>query len=328
MEGPVVIELIDLSSMSLYDLLRRKMDLEHKINIQYALDKWYFLKRWVENEVGMIIPERMRGDKEVMKQLLITDPDAARFASKELRNDKEFISFSLSIQRGPYYRVHAGFQLLDDEDFILEVAKQYNCTDWLNRISARLLADKEFILKLLNIDMSPDQLQTGYLLILEYVSDELRDDKDVVIAACSRWGNAMQYVSARLRSDIDVITLACKNDGRALKYIFRTYHDIGDDGNVRDNKEIVMSACSNYGKALEYASKRLRGDHDVVAAACTNDGSALYWASSNCKWTKRIVILACKSAGREALRFANVHFRKDPVLLEICQEFYNKQHKH
>ncbi len=43
------------------------------------------------------------------------------------------------------------------------------------------------------------------IMLLDDASDELRDDKDVVIAALKNWHSNIQEASERLKNDIDVL---------------------------------------------------------------------------------------------------------------------------
>ena len=61
--------------------------------------------------------------------------------------------------------------------------------------------------------------------------DELKADKEVVIAAVSNDGNALEYASNTLKAD----------------------------------KEVVLAAVSNNGNALELSSAELQNDPDIIA---------------------------------------------------------------
>ena len=52
---------------------------------------------------------------------------------------------------------------------------------------------------------------------LKYASDELKADKEVVIAAVTRWGSSLEYASEDLRADKEVVMAAVAQDGRALE---------------------------------------------------------------------------------------------------------------
>ena len=68
---------------------------------------------------------------------------------------------------------------------------------------------------------------------LEFASEELQGDREVVLAAVRQNGLALQHASAELKMD----------------------------------RELVLAAVKRYGCALEYASEALRGDPGIIAAA-------------------------------------------------------------
>mmetsp|Transcript_12288 Transcript_12288/g.28750 ORF Transcript_12288/g.28750 Transcript_12288/m.28750 type:complete len:218 (-) Transcript_12288:68-721(-) len=90
--------------------------------------------------------------------------------------------------------------------------------------------------------------QVGFGLatkIFQSAHPELHGDRDVVLAAVSRDGSALQHASQNLRGD----------------------------------KEVVLTAVSESGMALEYASDNMRGEQEVVKAAVAANEQALEWAA-------------------------------------------------
>ena len=55
-------------------------------------------------------------------------------------------------------------------------------------------------------------------LALEYATDEMKNDKDVVLAAVQNYGRALEYASDELKNDKDVVMAAVRNDGAALGF--------------------------------------------------------------------------------------------------------------
>ena len=109
---------------------------------------------------------------------------------------------------------------------------------------------------------------------LEYASDALRNDKEVVLAAVKLDGRALKYASADLKNDKDVVLAAMKQNGWALCWA-------GDD--LRNDKVIVLAAVKQHGIILFYASADLKNDTDVVLAAVKQNGMALKFASAKLK---------------------------------------------
>ena len=65
----------------------------------------------------------------------------------------------------------------------------------------------------------------------------------------------IEYASEKLRSDKEIVLAAVKNDGCALEYASEE---------LKADAEIVLAAVKNNGIALEYASKKLKADKTIV----------------------------------------------------------------
>lgn len=88
----------------------------------------------------------------------------------------------------------------------------------INDLSEELKNDKEIILSVVKING----------LLLEFASDELKSDKEVVLAALKNDKNALEYVSDKMKSDIDVFLLT---DSSSTSYLhgINWYDKIGKE---------------------------------------------------------------------------------------------------
>lgn len=77
-------------------------------------------------------------------------------------------------------------------------------------------------------------------------------------------------VSNDLMNDRELVLLAVAQDGRALEYASKA---------LRADKEVVLVAVAHAGFALISASDELRADKDVVLQAVTQDIDAIQFAS-------------------------------------------------
>lgn len=89
-------------------------------------------------------------------------------------------------------------------------------------------------------------------------SDELRADREVILAAVQHDGCMLKHASAELRADREVVLAAVQNNGQALVEAQRKLHA---------DREVVLAAVETYPSAFRYASAELRTDVDVVLAA-------------------------------------------------------------
>jgi hypothetical protein len=99
----------------------------------------------------------------------------------------------------------------------------------------------------------------------------LRNNKDVVMAACAQNGFSVRYASRALRGDLDVCEAACAQAGvRAMRY-FATER--------RGERDLVLALVAEDGHALKYASLSLRSDASFVLEAASLDCRALEYAA-------------------------------------------------
>ena len=139
---------------------------------------------------------------------------------------------------------------------------------------------------------------------LQYTSDDLRSDREVVIAAVKQNGVALEYASRELLSDRDFMLAAVGQDGATLEYA---------SDELRADREIVIAAVGHCGPALQFAANALRRDRGVVLAAMLQDESALQYADDSLPYDKRL--LREVSERRATARYASVdtRFTLDPA---------------
>ena len=119
---------------------------------------------------------------------------------------------------------------------------------------------------------------------LQYASEELKKDKDVVMVAVAQNGLALEYASDELKNDKEVVMAAVTQKGLALQYA---------SAELKNDKEVVLAAVAQNVLALKYASDDLKNnDKDVVMAAVAQDGYALQYASDELKKDKEVVLAA------------------------------------
>ena len=88
-----------------------------------------------------------------------------------------------------------------------------------------------------------------------YIDKELRNDRDLILAALEQKGEMLQFVPDIFKKDKEIVLLAIKNDGYSLRYA---------DKKFRKNRDIVLQAVSQNYEALEYATKVLKNDKEII----------------------------------------------------------------
>ena len=93
---------------------------------------------------------------------------------------------------------------------------------------------------------------------LEHATEELKGDREIVMAAVSKYGFTLQFAAEELKGDREIVTKAVSKCGCALQFATEE---------LRGDREIVMQAVSVDGDALEYATKSLREDEEMLQHA-------------------------------------------------------------
>jgi len=93
----------------------------------------------------------------------------------------------------------------------------------------------------------------------------LKSDKEIVLAAVTQNGNALQYASDDLKGDQNVVFAAFKQKGYSV------------EGHM-SVREMILAAVRADGNNLQFASNELREDREVVLAAVRKSGAALKFA--------------------------------------------------
>ena len=109
--------------------------------------------------------------------------------------------------------------------------------------------DKEYLLKVVaDKETAP---------FLEFATEALRDDKEIILTAVKKEGQALYYASEKLRDDREVVLEAVKNKGLIYKYASKR---------LRADKELAIEAIHNDKRAYSYVVEELKEDESIKAA--------------------------------------------------------------
>lgn len=137
----------------------------------------------------------------------------------------------------------------------------------LQTLNNELRNDREIVLAAIN----------QYCYALRFASNQLKSDKDVVLSAINHNTLSLQYASEKLLNDKQFISSVIKKDGMALQYASK---------NLQDDKGLVLLALKNNGMFLQHVNKMLREDVEVISAALEQNNLAMEFVS----YDKRIEI--------------------------------------
>lgn len=169
------------------------------------------------------------------------------------------------------------------------------------------------------LEFVPDELRSNRDFVLKavqhncwnlkYTSDILQSDKEIVLAAVKQNGWMLKYASPELQNNVKVVNVAVKNCTKAWSYA---------SVELRKNKSVILGAVVENGEVLKYAAHKLQDDEDVVIAAVKTDGTALRFASERLQADKEVVLVAVQNDG-EALQYAaeDIKSNKEIVLQAV-----------
>ena len=143
---------------------------------------------------------------------------------------------------------------------------------------------------------------------LQYASEELRGDREVVMTAVSRTGWALRFTSEELRGDREIVMKAVSQFGWALEYASEE---------LRGDREIVMTTVSHVSLCLQFASEELRGNREIVMKAVSKQGHSLAHATEELRGDREIVRKAM-SQTEFALQYATEKLKGDHEFLEVA----------
>lgn len=145
--------------------------------------------------------------------------------------------------------------------------------------------------------------------LLEDLSEELRDDLEVVQIAVMRKGGTLRYASERLRGNRQLALLAF-SDLDVDWFLTPLYAFLSDD--LKDDEEVALSSLQ-YGARgqLRYVSERLRHLRTFVLAAVRRDGWNLEFVPQFQDDDEIVMIAVSHRNSGDVLQFASPRLQDD-----------------
>jgi len=121
-------------------------------------------------------------------------------------------------------------------------------------------------------------------MALKFASNLFKNDFNTVMYCVKRCGISLQYASPNMRRNPKIVLEAVRQDGLAIEF--------ADSGLFEDkqNKDIVMEAVYENGRALKYVMQ-FKGERDVVLEAVKQNGIAITFADSKYFDDEEIVLI-------------------------------------
>ena len=105
---------------------------------------------------------------------------------------------------------------------------------------------------------------------MQYLPDEMRDDKALGLLSVKKYGWTLGYLSPRLRDNEYVVLAAIGETSAAIQFA---------SDRIKGNKAIVLSAIKDNGLNIEYAAEHFKDDPEIVLSAIYYEKSLFDQAS-------------------------------------------------
>jgi hypothetical protein len=247
------------------------IDWDDKEEVLAAIPNMYYVK--IQN-----LSDRLKDDFDVMNAAIEHNPNAFQYAGPKVRDNKLLAMKAVKKDGMGFLLREASDRLRDDREVVLCAIT----TDWqalhyasdrlkddvtvvstaafgngrsLEYASDRLKGDRR--LGLFGMSHGPDG---GYGLA--FLSEELRDDKEIVITAVSNTADALKYASDRLKNDPEVVTAAVMENYYSLEH--------ASEG-LRTNRNFIASLVKKNSSVLRVIDLRFVFDKDFLVDVLKDD---------------------------------------------------------
>lgn len=138
-------------------------------------------------------------------------------------------------------------------------------------------------------------------LAIRFMSEELLNDEEVVLAAIKNKEQALKYASDELQSNRDFVLTAVKVNGRLLNHL-DCCTSIDDNGLFEEDKEIIIAAVKQSRLVLSSYTHHyfIWSDRDIVLAAVRAYSFYLIWSQQTDLRDDLEILIAAASTLKEA----------------------------
>lgn len=172
--------------------------------------------------------------------------------------------------------------------------------EWLRKQPDDVRSDREVVLAVVERDG----------LALEHSSAELRRDRAIVLAAVSKGAFALQFAAKQLLDDRIFVQAAVQRNGYSLACV---------PAKFQADREIVMTAVREEGGALEYAAEALKGDREIAVAAVRRSESACEHVSESL-WANSGFVATVTATRESTVEYAADELQEDYEFLLMLIE--------
>ncbi|MFN5642548.1 MAG: DUF4116 domain-containing protein [Sphingobacteriales bacterium] len=187
--------------------------------------------------------------------------------------------------------------LIEDKSQILSIIEEKDCPMILSMANDELRNNKEIVLAALRRDP----------YCFRHAGEVIKNEKDIILAALSAYPDAFLYAAEELQNNKEFLLNCIKINPEVCEFISSTF---------QNDQEIIQYAVSCDGMSLQYASEELKNNREIVLTAITKNGMSIQYASLKLRDDIDIVSAAKNSAGTRVLKYASERIRGDNTFVD------------
>jgi|688.fasta_scaffold01071_8 hypothetical protein len=239
-----------------------------------------------------VLDESYRSCLEVALQSVEFDPGYIKMFDPALRSDFQ-AGFEL-VRRTPWTLFHLSDIVHNDQRIVEQAVK---CKFVFAALDAKWRNNKALVMQ-----------AAKYAHNMELISQELRNDEEVVRAFVDADPKAFQFANPRLKAKKDMVLYVVNKMGKMLEEASLA---------LRNDEQVVLTAMQTYSRALAFAGPGVRQQRNVVMASVRLDGTTLEFAAPPLK-QDRAIVLAAVTNNPMSLRFADECLKNDPSVVRAA----------
>ncbi len=252
----------------------------------------------INGELLEYMSPEMKKKKSVFLTAISHTLNAQRFMAEELKMDKDVIRFMC--RRNAWSEVEYG-QIAryykDDPEFLEEVnlynPYYFNKPNWIPSRKLSLLV-----------------ISTSCYSFCNRLHKFWSNDREIALAAVKAYGKALQYVSDELKRDEEVVVAALEQDGRQYKFATA----------FQQNRDVLLRVVKRNGLFFQHLDYRWRDDMEFALEAVKTCAAAYLaiTAYTKCSYQNNKLILRANGYCLHYLNKEYLSEEKDDELVEIA----------
>lgn len=125
-----------------------------------------------------------------------------------------------------------------------------------------------------------EEIKRKNVWAIKHVSNDLRDDREVILMVVKRMGLTLKYASKTLRNDPEIVFEAAKETGWALEHASMS---------LRSNKDFLLKLIKeDIIHALIFASNELKNDKELVIETVKRNKWMIGYASDKLQKDRQV----------------------------------------